>query len=444
VPNQEPHFRSRLEWFIHSEVTGSILLLACTLVALAWANSPWADTYFHLLHTPVGMSWGMSSFSLSLHHWINDGLMAVFFFVVGLEIKRELVVGELSSLAKAALPVAAAGGGMLVPALFYAAFNVGGAGVNGWGVPMATDIAFALGVLAMFGTRVPLGLKVFLTALAIADDLGAVALIAIFYTATLNSSALLMAAVLLASLFVAIRAGVTQRGILYLLSLGVWAAVFASGVHSTVAGILLALMIPVRPQIDPRQFVNEAIARLSRLLEAGVSGRSVLDDREHLSTLERIHARASDALPAGLILEHALHPIQVWLILPLFALANAGVAIGGNIMTVLGHPVSAGIIAGLVVGKPLGIFALSWLAVKSGRGALPEGVTFPHLFGAAALAGIGFTMSLFISDLAFDDELLTATAKVGILAASIASALVGVAVLARWLPKGPPGPRTQL
>jgi NhaA family Na+:H+ antiporter len=440
VPNQEPHFRSRLEWFIHSEVTGSILLLACTLVALAWANSPWADTYFHLLHTPVGVSWGTSSFSLSLHHWINDGLMAVFFFVVGLEIKRELVVGELSSLAKAALPVAAAGGGMLVPALFYAAFNVGGAGVNGWGVPMATDIAFALGVLAMFGTRVPLGLKVFLTALAIADDLGAVAVIAIFYTATLNSSALLMAAVLLASLFVAIRAGVTQRGILYLLSLGVWAAVFASGVHSTVAGILLALMIPVRPQIDPRQFVNEAIARLSRLLEAGVSVRSVLDDREHLSTLERIHARASDALPAGLILEHALHPIQVWLILPLFALANAGVAIGGNIMTVLGHPVSAGIIAGLVVGKPLGIFALSWLAVKSGRGALPEGVTFPHLFGAAALAGIGFTMSLFISDLAFDDELLTATAKVGILAASIASALVGVAVLARWLPKGPPGP----
>ena len=444
VQNQVSHFRSRLEWFIHSEVTGSILLLACTVVALAWANSPWADTYFHLLHTPVGVSWGTSSFSLSLHHWINDGLMAVFFFVVGLEIKRELVVGELSSLAKAALPVAAAVGGMLVPALFYVAFNVGGAGVNGWGIPMATDIAFALGVLAMFGTRVPLGLKVFLTALAIADDLGAVAVIAIFYTATLNVPALLTAAVLIASLFVAIRAGVSQGGILYLLILGVWAAVFASGVHSTVAGILLAMVIPVRPQIDPRQFVDDAIARLSRLLEAGVSVRSVLDDRGHLSTLERIHARASDAMPAGLILEHALHPVQVWLILPLFALANAGVAIGGDIMTVLGHPVSLGIIAGLVVGKPLGIFAMSWLAVKSGLGALPEGVAWPHLFGAAALAGIGFTMSLFISDLAFDDELLAATAKVGILAASIASALVGVAVLARWLPKGPPGTRTQL
>ena len=262
VQNQVSHFRSRLEWFIHSEVTGSILLLACTVVALAWANSPWADTYFHLLHTPVGVSWGTSSFSLSLHHWINDGLMAVFFFVVGLEIKRELVVGELSSLAKAALPVAAAVGGMLVPALFYVAFNVGGAGVNGWGIPMATDIAFALGVLAMFGTRVPLGLKVFLTALAIADDLGAVAVIAIFYTATLNVPALLTAAVLIASLFVAIRAGVSQRGILYLLILSVWAAVFASGVHSTVAGILLAMVIPVRPQIDPRQFVDDAIARL--------------------------------------------------------------------------------------------------------------------------------------------------------------------------------------
>ena len=437
VQNQEPHFRSRLEWFIHSEVTGSILLLACTVVALAWANSTWADTYFHLLHTPVGVSWGTSSFSLSLHHWINDGLMAVFFFVVGLEIKRELVVGELSSLAKAALPVAAAVGGMLVPALFYVAFNVGGAGVNGWGIPMATDIAFALGVLAMFGTRVPLGLKVFLTALAIADDLGAVAVIAIFYTATLNVPALLTAAVLIASLFVAIRAGVSQGGILYLLILGVWAAVFASGVHSTVAGILLAMVIPVRPQIDPRQFVDDAIARLSRLLEAGVSVRSVLDDRGHLSTLERIHARASDAMPAGLILEHALHPVQVWLILPLFALANAGVAIGGDIMTVLGHPVSLGIVAGLVVGKPLGIVAMSWLAVKSGLGALPEGVAWPHLFGTAALAGIGFTMSLFISDLAFDDELVTATAKVGILAASIASALVGVAVLARSLPKSP-------
>jgi Na+:H+ antiporter, NhaA family len=444
VQNQVSYFRSRLEWFIHSEVTGSILLLACTVVALAWANSPWADTYFHLLHTPIGVSWGTSSFSLSVHHWINDGLMAVFFFVVGLEIKRELVVGELSSLAKAALPVAAAGGGMLVPALFYVAVNVGGAGVNGWGIPMATDIAFALGVLAMFGTRVPLGLKVFLTALAIADDLGAVAVIAIFYTATLNVPALLTAAVLIASLFAAIRAGVSQGGILYLLILGVWAAVFVSGVHSTVAGILLAMVIPVRPQIDPRQFVDDAIARLSRLLEAGVSVRSVLDDRGHLSTLERIHARASDAMPAGLILEHALHPVQVWLILPLFALANAGVAIGGDIMTVLGHPVSLGIIAGLVVGKPLGIFAMSWLAVKSRRGALPEGVAWPHLFGAAALAGIGFTMSLFISDLAFDDELLAATAKVGILAASIASALVGVAVLARWLPKGPPGTRTEL
>jgi NhaA family Na+:H+ antiporter len=444
VQNQVSHFRSRLEWFIHSEVTGSILLLACTVVALAWANSPWADTYFHLLHTPVGVSWGTSSFNLSLHHWINDGLMAVFFFVVGLEIKRELVVGELSSLAKAALPVAAAGGGMLGPALFYVAFNVGGAGVNGWGIPMATDIAFALGVLAMFGTRVPLGLKVFLTALAIADDLGAVAVIAIFYTATLSVPALLAAAALLAVLFVAVRIRVRPRGSIYLLIIGVWAAVFASGVHSTVAGILLAMVIPVRPQIDPRQFIDDAIARMSRLLKADVSVRSVLGDREHLSTLELIHARASDALPAGLVLEHALHPVQVWLILPLFALANAGVAIGGDIMTVLGHEVSLGIIAGLVVGKPLGIFVMSWLAVKSGRGALPEGVAWPHLFGAAALAGIGFTMSLFISDLAFDDELLTATAKVGILAASIVSALVGVAVLARWLPKGPPGPRTQL
>ena len=428
-------FRGWFEWFVRSEVTGSILLLACTLVALIWANSPWADSYVDLLHTYVGVSWGDVAFKLSLHHWINDGLMVVFFFVVGLEIKRELVVGELSSVNKAALPVAAAIGGMVVPAALFFLINSGGEGARGWGIPMATDIAFALGVLAIFGARAPLGLKVFLTALAIADDLGAVAVIAIFYTEKINVLPLVVAAVLLASLFVVVQARM-RRGILYLLIIGVWLAVFSSGVHATVAGILMAMVIPVRPRVDPHRFIDETEERLERIKKMELSEHSMISNREQLDIVESIHSRAEDALPAGLILEHYLHPIQVWLILPLFALANAGVAIGGDLMAVLANPLALGVIVGLVVGKPVGIGLLSWLAVKSGRGALPEGVTWAQVFGAGCLAGIGFTMSLFISDLAFNNETLIATAKIGILAASLASGVLGFVILSRSLPKG--------
>ena len=436
MPNQGSHFRGRLEWFIRSEVAGSVLLLACTMFALAWANSRWADAYFHLLHTPSGCRGVRARSPCPLHHWINDGLMAVFFFVVGLEIKRELVVGELSSVAQGGAAGGRGGrrhggaGAALLPRRIQAERGRTG-GASRW--PPTSHLRSASS--RMFGARVPLGLKVFLTALAIADDLGAVAVIAIFYTDTLSVPALVTAAVLLAVLFAAMQVGVRWRGILYVLIIAVWGAVFASGIHSTVAGILLAMIIPIRPQVDPRQFVEDTEARLRRLVETEISPDSVLSDRGQLNTLERIHAQASVALPPGLALEHALHPVQVWLILPLFALANAGVAIGGDIMTVLSHRVSLGIIAGLVVGKPLGIFGMSWLAVKSGWGSLPEKVTWPNLFGAASLAGIGFTMSLFISDLAFSDDLLIATAKIGILAASVASGIVGFAVLARSLPR---------
>ena len=432
---QKGGVRGYFEWFVHSEVSGSILLLACTVVALVWANSPWADSYFDLLHTYVGVSWGDAAFKLSLHHWINDGLMVIFFFVVGLEIKRELVVGELSSLGKAALPVAAAAGGMVAPALFFTAVNLGGAGARGWGIPMATDIAFALGVLAIFGSRAPLGLKVFLTALAIADDLGAVAVIAIYYTEQINVVPLVVAAVLLAALFGVIRVGVRRRGVLYLLIVGVWLAVFSSGVHATVAGILVAMVIPVRPRVDPHRFIDETEQRLERIKEMELSTDSLLSNREQLDIVNCIHTRAGQALPAGLVLEHFLHPIQVWLILPLFALANAGVALGGDLTAVLTNPLALGIIAGLVVGKPVGIVFMSWLAVKSGRGALPKGVTWTQVAGAGCLAGIGFTMSLFVADLAFNDEALIATAKVGILAASLASGIIGYVLLSKSLPK---------
>jgi NhaA family Na+:H+ antiporter len=427
-------FRGWFEWFVHSEVTGSILLLACTVVALVVANSPWAERYFDLLHTYIGVSWCDASLNLSLHHWINDGLMVVFFFVVGLEIKRELVVGELSSFAKAGLPVAAAIGGMVVPAAFFAALNYGDVGSRGWGIPMATDIAFALGILAVFGSRAPLGLKVFLTALAIADDLGAVAVIAIFYTERINPLSLVIAAVLLVLLFLSIKARL-RRGFLYLLIIGVWLAVFSSGVHATVAGILVALVIPVRPRVDPHRFMDETEARLERMRQEERDAMCLLSNREQLNIVESIHTRAEEALPTGLVLEHYLHPIQVWLILPLFALANAGVAVGGDLMSVLSNPLALGIIVGLVAGKPIGIGLLSWLAVKSGRGALPKGVTWTHVFGAGCLAGVGFTMSLFISDLAFNDEALIATAKIGILAASLTSGLLGYVILSRSLPK---------
>jgi NhaA family Na+:H+ antiporter len=428
-------FRGYFEWFVHSEVSGSLLLLACTVVALVWANSPWAATYFDLLHTYVGVSWGDATFKLSLHHWINDGLMVVFFFVVGLEIKRELMVGELSSIDKAGLPVAAAIGGMIVPATLFALLNWGEAGSRGWGIPMATDIAFALGILALFGSRAPIGLKVFLTALAIADDLGAVAVIAIFYTESINVLSLVVAVTLLAVLFVAIQAR-WRRGLIYMLILGIWLAVFASGVHATVAGILVAMVIPVRPRVDPHLFMDETEERIERMRQEERDALCLLSNREQLNIVEGIHTRAAEALPTGLVLEHHLHPIQVWLILPLFALANAGVAIGGDLLAVLRNPLALGIIFGLVVGKPLGIGLLSWLAVKSGRGTLPEGVAWAHVFGAGCLAGVGFTMSLFISDLAFDNETLIATAKIGILAASLVSAILGFIILSRSLPKG--------
>jgi NhaA family Na+:H+ antiporter len=415
--------------FVHSEVTGSLFLLACTIIALIWANSPWADTYFDLVHTKISISWGGSALALSLQHWINDGLMALFFLVVGLEIKREVVVGQLSSLRRAILPVAAAMGGMIVPALFYFLLNAGGEGAPGWGIPMATDIAFALGVLALFGTRAPVGLKIFLTALAIADDLGAVLVIALFYTETIRWGALLLAGVLLLLLFTASRLRVRRTGIYITLGLGIWGAVFASGVHATVAGILVALLLPMRAAIDPRRFLETAGERLKTLAGMPLSRESMITDREQLEQISEIHLAASDMRPPGLTLEHHCHPTLVFVILPLFALFNAGITFDGGALGTLARPVSLGIILGLVLGKPLGIVLFSWLAVLSGRAGLPEGVTWGQIAGAGCLAGIGFTMSLFISDLAFPGDRLVDEAKMGILAASLVAGAAGYIVL---------------
>ena len=421
--------------FVHSEVASSVVLLACTVVALVWANSPWAETYFHLLHMELGLTFGEWSFALSLHHWINDGLMVVFFFVVGLEIKRELVVGHLSSTRQAMLPVVAAAGGMLLPACIYAALNYGQPGAAGWGIPTATDIAFALGVLALLGSRVPIGLKVYLTAVAIADDIGAVLVIAIFYTSQIAWQGLAIAAAFLALLFLAI--GVFRwrtPGVLAILVIGVWVGVFASGIHATIAGILIAFLVPVRARIEPREFFDVAQLRLGHLADGELSRESMILDRDQLASIEELHDAVSDLRPPSLSLEQYFHPISAFVVLPLFALANAGVALGGDTRALATSPVALGVLLGLVFGKQLGISLFSWLVVRSGAASLPEGVTRGQIFGASCLAGIGFTMALFVSDLAFDDEGLINAAKLGILSASLLSAACGYAVLHWVLP----------
>jgi NhaA family Na+:H+ antiporter len=371
--------------FAALEASGGILLFACAVVALLWANSPFRSAYETLWLTKLSVFVGDAGLSKPLFLWVNDGLMAVFFFVVGLEIKRELLTGELKSPRQAALPLAAALGGMFVPAGIYAALNAGTPGAAGWGIPMATDIAFALGVLSLLGSRAPLALKIFLTALAIIDDLGAVLVIAFFYTAEISAKSLSLAAGLLAVLFLLNSAGFRNGGVYAFVGFWLWLAILKSGVHATIAGVLIALTIPADQ--DPEE------------------------EAESSSLLYR--------------LEHALHPWVTFLILPLFALANAGVVLSGEAFSRLVQPVSLGVFFGLVVGKPVGIFLFTWLAVRAKLTLLPAGVSWGHILGAGMLAGIGFTMSLFINALAFGESEFNAMAKMSILLASAVSAIVG-------------------
>ena len=424
VQPRTPGERGAFARFFRSEASGSVLLLAATLVALGWANSPWAELYDRLLHLELGVSQGGVTYALSLQHWVNDGLMALFFFVVGLEIKRELVVGHLSSLRGAVLPVAAALGGVVLPAGIYAALNAGGPSARGWGIPMATDIAFALGVLALLGSRVPAGLKVFLTALAIADDLAAVLVIALFYTEQIHLGPLLTAGGLYALLALASRLGVRSVPVYAVLACGVWIATLSSGVHATVAGVLVALVVPVRARIEPGEFLSVVRGRLADLEASDLSRESMARDRRQLELIGDLHQTSGAFLPPALALETALHPVTAYLVLPLFALFNAGVKLEGSVGAALASPVSLGILLGLFVGKQVGITLASWLAVRLGTADLPEGVTLLEIYGASVLGGIGFTMSIFIGGLAFPDAGLLGAAKLGILAAS---ALAGVA-----------------
>ena len=420
--------------FLHSQVIGALILIATTAIALIWANSAWGQFYYDLSQTYLGVRFGDAEFKLTLSHWIKDGLMAIFFFVVGLEIKREIVVGELSSADKAMLPVCAALGGAVVPAAIYAWINLGGEGAPGWGIPMATDIAFALGVLSLFGKRVPIALKVFLTALAIADDLLAVAVIAIFYTPDLNVAMLGLAVVTVGLMVVANRMGIRATWVYALLAFIVWIDVLGSGVHATIAGVLVAMVIPVRPAIDPEEFMDTAGALLDKARGEDNSLDALIHDAERRRSLEQLSLTVEDAIPPATALENRLHPVQSLVILPLFALFSAGVAFSPENLEGFPTGVSLGVIAGLVLGKPIGVLVASWLVLRFADIKM-GGVTLPQLLGAGFVAGIGFTMSIFISELAFVNELLIDQAKVGILIASLLAGIIGAIILHFALPK---------
>jgi NhaA family Na+:H+ antiporter len=416
---------SPVQELIRTESASGVLLIAAALLAFAWANSPFAASYLALLDARLGVGVGSWQLEKPLILWVNDLLMAIFFFLIGLEIKREVMIGELAGWRRAALPVAGAAGGMLVPALIYVACNLGQPSLRGWGVPMATDIAFALGVLALLGDRVSLPLKVFLLALAIVDDLGAVLVIALFYTEQLSVGALALAFLVFGAALVYGRYGGAKPLGFALLGLVLWYCMLKSGVHATIAGVLLALAVPLRHGLSTEQLHQE----LRPLTGQGGTFEQVEVVIEHL---EAVLARAASPLHS---MEHALAPYVAFLIMPVFAFCNAGVALGSEPAGLVGL-VSVGAALGLLIGKPIGVAGCAWLAVRTGLTRLPDGVSWPGVVGVGLLAGIGFTMSLFIANLAFGLGPELNQAKIGVLAASVVAALAGLGFLSRALPRG--------
>ena len=415
-----------IDRFMHIEAASGVVLVLAAAAALFLANSQFADAFLGFWHTEIGLSIGAVDIHHSLQHWINDGLMAIFFFVVGLEIKREMVTGELRDIRRAALPLTAAIGGMVVPALIYLALIGSGEGSHGWGIPMATDIAFVVGCLALLGRRVPLILRVMLLSLAIVDDIGAILVIAIGYTDEINLTALLLGLVGIGIVSGAARAGVRSFLVYTVLGLGVWFAFEQSGVHATIAGVILGMMTPARSRVGEGLFA-EMVDRVNEVLHGG--GMEAMTHRAY--KVRRIQRAARETIPPVEYLESILHPWVSFGIMPLFALANAGVPIE---MSYFGDPIALAVIAGLVVGKPVGVMLGSWVAVRTVLKQLPEGLTWPSIFGGGVLAGIGFTMALFIAELAkLGSEL--AAAKVGILTGSAIAAIVGMLLLIAVLPK---------
>jgi NhaA family Na+:H+ antiporter len=405
--------------FLHVEAAGGILLLAAAVAAIVWANSPWSASYRDLWTTELRLSVGGHVLAEDLRHWVNDGLMALFFFSIGLEIKHELVNGQLRSPADAAVPVAGAIGGMVVPALLYAGANFGGDGAAGWGIPMATDVAFAVGVLTLLGPRVPAELKVLLLALAIVDDIGAIVVIAAFYTDDIATG---WGAAALAGLALVVglkRARIRSVPVYVVVGAGVWLATLQSGVHATIAGVVLGLLAPARP------FLDEVDAD-------HVADRLSTDHHVTAAEVRELSFEIRESVPVTERLQDLLHPWTSYLAVPIFALANAGVSISADALgDAAGSAITIGVIAGLVLGKLVGVAAAVLLAVRWGVGRLPAGVDSHHVIGMAGLAGIGFTVSLFITGLAFDDPALVEEAKLGVLAASVLAAGIGSAILLR-------------
>jgi NhaA family Na+:H+ antiporter len=422
-----------VERFLAIEAASGILLLVAAAVALIWANSPWRESYTALWHLPVGVTLGSLTFERDLHFWINDGVMTIFFFVVGLEIRREMHRGELSELRRATLPLAAALGGMLIPAGIFVALNVGRASISGWGIPMATDIAFAVGVLTLLGNRVPPALRILLLALAVIDDVGAIIVIAIFYSSGLAAMGFVALGVGLVAIVAMQMLGVRNPWAYVFPTVVAWGGAYAGGIHPTLAGVAVGLMTPVRAWFGRTKFFEHADASVAALRERGDA-----DERDLLPHLDHLDEARREAVSPVERLQHALHGWVAFGAMPLFALANAGVSLGDA--SFAGEPLLAfaGVGLGLVVGKPVGILAFSWLATRFGIAALPRGVTWSQVAVVGVVAGIGFTMSIFIAGLAFPPGTSLETSKVGILIGSGVAAVVAYALGRVVLPASAP------
>lgn len=414
--------------FIRQEYTSGVVLIISVLVAIVWVNSPFHESYHDIWNIKFSLGFGNAVLSHPLHIWINDGLMAIFFFVIGLELKREFMEGELSSFKKASLPMTAALGGMLIPAFIYYLLNKGTEAAHGWGIPMATDIAFALALLSIAGKHIPSSVKVFLSALAVADDLGAVLVIAFFYSTGFSVVPLLTGGVFLLILVLANALGVRSTAFYLIIGFGVWVGFFLSGVHATIAGVLVAFTIPARTKIKEEEYATN-VRQLTFEFQQEIPSRGTLTTPKQHETIEEIKKLSTAAETPLQKVEHALHPWVAMVIMPLFALANAGVVIGADFFQALVNPVSIGVGLGLLIGKFAGVLGFTWLMVKTGMAPLPKRATWGHMVGVASLAGIGFTMSLFISALAFEEANMINQAKYGILLASVTAGSTGLLLL---------------
>jgi Na+:H+ antiporter, NhaA family len=417
--------------FLKKIVTGGVLLICSAAIALLWANLA-TSSYHHFWHTDLTFSIGSLSISKSMQHWIDEALMTLFFFTVGLEIKREILIGELAHWRRAILPIAAAAGGMIVPALIYLLFNINSPEASqGWGIPMATDIAFALAALSLISKRIPFGVKIFLSALAIVDDIGAVLVIAIFYTKTIYWQYLVVALAFLLALGIINLLNIKKTLPYAILGIGMWFVVLGSGIHATVAGVIVAFFIPAKGKYNTDTFIKEVNSYIRKITcPTGTCGHTILLDQTHLNAVQAIEVSCRHTLTPLQRLEHSLNSWVALIILPLFALANGGVVLGEiDMVAALTHPVTMGVSLGLIIGKPIGIFLFTLLASKTMRAPLSKGVTWFHIGGASILAGIGFTMSIFISGLSFPDPNYLELSKFGIMIASMVSASLGLTVL---------------